>query len=551
MNTRSPTLTEEELTFALHAYLQVEESSLSPESPPVRWLSQVLRQLPIHGPEDRPEETEFRSPEGLARRLRELEDVIQDQSDPPLEKYRSVWAKYRGKQTQLENDVERLLDRHGARATMNPAVQEEIDRRREIWEELLETGPDGVDGDRLRTLDVYRGQAGIWVDKQRTGPFSEGGEGITVSVMHTGEHYPDDLRPGELIYHYPDTGRPEARDQVEIAATKNACRIGVPIFLVLPGSGSGRSVRLGRVVGWDDPNQQFLILYGTDEEVLLGRLAERRRSGEDMGLNTDLPDNWTEIDHLKRPNQSAFYDLCQSILQEVGNELQLKKPLKVTFEADKGGFPDDERVEIGGPDEKTFQTDWDGSDPTRFPARIRAAATALRDEGWRGTYRIRHEAGSLQIAPAETRDNGNGSPAKGQTTIFDQPSARSSGGNSASDEDTATQVRDGGYAEGRARSYNTTRYERDPKARQACIDHYGAECYICGFDFGEVYGKEWSSFIEVHHETPVSEVGPGYEVDPIENLKPLCPNCHAMVHKRTPPYTPDEVRRMMSDDGRG
>lgn len=137
MSTRSPALTEDEVTLALYAYLQVEKGSLSPSAPPVRWLSQVLRQLPIHGPEDRPEETGFRSPEGLTRRLRELENVIEGQSDRPLKKYRSVWSRYQENLTQLEEDVERLVDRHGAKATMDPAVQKEIARRREIWGELL------------------------------------------------------------------------------------------------------------------------------------------------------------------------------------------------------------------------------------------------------------------------------------------------------------------------------------------------------------------------------------------------------------------------------
>ena len=39
------------------------------------------------------------------------------------------------------------------------------------------------------------------------------------------------------------------------------------------------------------------------------------------------------------------------------------------------------------------------------------------------------------------------------------------------------------------------------------------------------------NFIHVHHVTPISKVGREYKIDPIKDLIPLCPNCHAMIHK--------------------
>ena len=33
--------------------------------------------------------------------------------------------------------------------------------------------------------------------------------------------------------------------------------------------------------------------------------------------------------------------------------------------------------------------------------------------------------------------------------------------------------------------------------------------------------------------------------DPLKDLVPVCPNCHAVIHLRTPPYTPKETRRML------
>lgn len=87
-----------------------------------------------------------------------------------------------------------------------------------------------------------------------------------------------------------------------------------------------------------------------------------------------------------------------------------------------------------------------------------------------------------------------------------------------------------GYPEGAKEMVFVNRYERDPRNRRACIGHYGYRCQACGMDFGEKYGSQANGFIHVHHVVPVSELGDGYIIDPIKDLIPLCPNCHAMVH---------------------
>ncbi len=89
-------------------------------------------------------------------------------------------------------------------------------------------------------------------------------------------------------------------------------------------------------------------------------------------------------------------------------------------------------------------------------------------------------------------------------------------------------------------------YERDPTARNICITEYGAKCAVCGMSFGEVYGPQAAGFIHVHHLRPLTEIGHEYQVDPIKDLIPLCPNCHAVVHLRTPPFRLDEVRQLLS-----
>lgn len=73
-------------------------------------------------------------------------------------------------------------------------------------------------------------------------------------------------------------------------------------------------------------------------------------------------------------------------------------------------------------------------------------------------------------------------------------------------------------------------YERNPEARRQCIEYYGASCCVCGFNFGERFGAMAEGFIHVHHLKPLSEIGKEYKVDPVVDLRPVCPNCHAMIH---------------------
>ena len=97
------------------------------------------------------------------------------------------------------------------------------------------------------------------------------------------------------------------------------------------------------------------------------------------------------------------------------------------------------------------------------------------------------------------------------------------------------------YFEGALRHIAVNAYERDPRARKACIEHYGCNCSVCGFSFRERFGRIGDGFIHVHHLKPLADIGRDYEVDPIADLFPVCPNCHAMLHRRVPPYTPMEL----------
>lgn len=87
-----------------------------------------------------------------------------------------------------------------------------------------------------------------------------------------------------------------------------------------------------------------------------------------------------------------------------------------------------------------------------------------------------------------------------------------------------------GYPEGSKQRITVNKYERDKRNRDACIDHYGYRCQVCNRSMEELYGPIGKGFIHVHHLTPVSQMGEGYVVDPIRDLRPVCPNCHAMIH---------------------
>lgn len=86
--------------------------------------------------------------------------------------------------------------------------------------------------------------------------------------------------------------------------------------------------------------------------------------------------------------------------------------------------------------------------------------------------------------------------------------------------------------EGDKRTVTVNVYERNPLARRKCIEHYGAYCQVCDIDFEKIYGEVGRGFIHVHHIKPLHEIKQGYKVHPIHDLIPVCPNCHAMLHRK-------------------
>lgn len=103
------------------------------------------------------------------------------------------------------------------------------------------------------------------------------------------------------------------------------------------------------------------------------------------------------------------------------------------------------------------------------------------------------------------------------------------------------------YAEGLAFQVTVNRYERDPKARELCLKAYGYRCHCCKKTMEEVYGPVGKHVIHVHHELELSSGGKR-NTDPTRDLKPICPNCHAIIHAQpSKPMKVKELQQLLLD----
>lgn len=88
------------------------------------------------------------------------------------------------------------------------------------------------------------------------------------------------------------------------------------------------------------------------------------------------------------------------------------------------------------------------------------------------------------------------------------------------------------YQEGENVNKGIITQKRNLKARQKCIDKNGYICHVCGVDLKQVYGEIAKNFIHIHHINFLSDNKTNHSVNPINDLIPVCPNCHAMLHRR-------------------
>lgn len=102
------------------------------------------------------------------------------------------------------------------------------------------------------------------------------------------------------------------------------------------------------------------------------------------------------------------------------------------------------------------------------------------------------------------------------------------------------------FFEGAKKNIIVNMYERNKKAKIKCIEEHGTTCVICGFNSEDIYGIEAKNIIHVHHITPISEVGCEYKIDPVNDLRPVCPNCHAVIHRNNGCDEIEKVRLMLN-----
>jgi len=101
------------------------------------------------------------------------------------------------------------------------------------------------------------------------------------------------------------------------------------------------------------------------------------------------------------------------------------------------------------------------------------------------------------------------------------------------------------FTEGKLFAVYVNRYERNTTARKACIKHFKPICQACGFDFKKTYGELGEDYIHVHHKVALRSIGKEYKVDPINDLVPLCANCHAAIHLKEPQLTVEQLIKIV------
>jgi hypothetical protein len=105
------------------------------------------------------------------------------------------------------------------------------------------------------------------------------------------------------------------------------------------------------------------------------------------------------------------------------------------------------------------------------------------------------------------------------------------------------------YWEGPCEQVTRNAYERSAAARRACVASFGYDCVVCQTNFQKIYGPELGrNFIHVHHLEPLGGRTSRSLTAGRSELVPVCPNCHAMLHRRTPPIKPEELSRLVKQN---
>jgi 5-methylcytosine-specific restriction protein A len=106
------------------------------------------------------------------------------------------------------------------------------------------------------------------------------------------------------------------------------------------------------------------------------------------------------------------------------------------------------------------------------------------------------------------------------------------------------QIEDNPYYEGEKIRIEINRYERNQKAKKECLEYYGRKCEVCNFDDkNSIYSN--INIIEVHHLKPLHENNEKHKVDPVKDLRPVCPNCHRALHSKKKAISIEELKEII------
>lgn len=103
-----------------------------------------------------------------------------------------------------------------------------------------------------------------------------------------------------------------------------------------------------------------------------------------------------------------------------------------------------------------------------------------------------------------------------------------------------------GISEGKRSERRHMAIERSSALRHLALARQGSDCRVCGFSFGAIYGSVGDGFAEIHHLKPLGSLREEMLVDPVADVVVLCANCHRMIHRDSPPLTPEHLRRLLS-----
>lgn len=135
---------------------------------------------------------------------------------------------------------------------------------------------------------------------------------------------------------------------------------------------------------------------------------------------------------------------------------------------------------------------------------------------------------------------------------FDVPGPDQKAADIAESPETLAQLPIG--IEGAERQVTRNIKERDPAARRAAETWWRVQaggnlvCQGCDLDFGRRYGPRGEGFMHFHHIEPLAKASGPRQIAGPQALVPLCPNCHAMVHRGEDLLSVEDLQKLVRDN---